>query len=50
MVKKANAAHFGVPLFLARLTEQGSFMEFALHFLEKCATLNRTKPWSAGTV
>ena len=27
--------------------EQGGFMEFVLHFLEKCATLDKTEHGSA---
>ena len=36
--QKTDAAHLrnrGVPLFWAKIIKQGSFMEFALHFLGK---------------
>ena len=37
----------GAPLFLSRHHETRRFMEFAFHFLEKCATLDKTEHGSA---
>ena len=53
-VKKANAAHLRKKemrrCFSSKMTKQGGFVEFALHFLEKCATLGRAEHGSAETV